>query len=577
VCTDDAWPGSDGPPRDGGLRGSGGGLPGTAAEALAMMDAALDFLNGEFLNGGGGGLDSAGLAGADLGGVLASLGMLSGRLAAARAAVLSRFDAARGHDADGYGSSASWLAAKGRTTRQAAGAEVRRMRQFRVHPVIAAAVARGDLSDAWAVKIADWTRKLPPDWRDEIDTLLVDTAAAGAALEDLAIVAQAAYEKWRQQQGPDPDDDDGYDDRYLKLATTIDGVGRVNGNLTGECAAAVQAVLEALGKKAGPDDDRSEAQRYHDALQEACELLLAARLVPDRAGAPTRADVIIALSQLRSMPGAPEVEHAYLAALAGEHACLSGAGARAAACDAITSPVVTGHPDLSVVDKMIAIVLAYLDTTGDSETGADSDTAWDGGPAAGHGDPGMTSHGHPGTYGQGTGGPASAITRSRALSPEAWQALRYAIARLAIDLASGPAGIASVLRRSLLDEPFNSKSVILDVGVSSSIPPHIRRAVQLRAKGCCEWPGCTKRAVHCDIHHLRHQQDGGETSLTNCVLLCQFHHDTCVHRRGWRLILHPDATTTAYGPNGQVIHSHGPPGNRPQASQGPSGAGPPDD
>ena len=33
------------------------------------------------------------LAGADLGGVLASLGMLSGKLAAARAAVLSRFDA----------------------------------------------------------------------------------------------------------------------------------------------------------------------------------------------------------------------------------------------------------------------------------------------------------------------------------------------------------------------------------------------------------------------------------------------------------------------------------------------------
>src|SRR3984957_7938008 len=353
MCTDDAWPGS-------GSASRGGGSPGTAAGALAMMDAALDYLNGEFLAGPGGtGLDSAGLAGADLGGVLASLGILSGKLAAARAGVLSRFDAARGHDADGYGSSASWLAAKGRTTRQAAGAEVRRMRQFRAHPVIAAAVARGGLSDGWAVKIAAWTRKLPPDWRDDVDKLLVDTAAAGANLEDLAIVAQAAWEKWRQQQGPDPDDgDDGYDDRYLKLATTIDGVGRLNANLTGECAAAVQAVLEALGKKASPDDDRTEAQRYHDALQQACELLLAARLVPDRAGTPTRADVIIALAQLRTMPGAPEMEHAYLAALAGEHGHLTGAGAAAAACDAITSPVVTGHPDLTAVDTVVTIVLA---------------------------------------------------------------------------------------------------------------------------------------------------------------------------------------------------------------------------
>ncbi|HEY6788359.1 MAG TPA: DUF222 domain-containing protein, partial [Trebonia sp.] len=321
MCTDGVWPGSDGASPD-------SGLPGSAAEALAMMNAALDYLNGEFLAGpGGAGLDWAGLAGADLGGVLESLGTLSGKLAAARAAALARFDAARGHDADGYGSSAAWLAAKGRTTRRAAGAEGRRMRQGRAHPVIAAADARGELSDDWATEIAGWTKKLPPEWRDDVDRLLVDTAAAGAALADLATVAQAAYEKWRQQQGPDPDDgDDGFDDRYLKLATTIDGVGRINGNLTGECAVAVQAVLEALGKKAGPEDDRTEAQRYHDALQEACELLLSARLVPDRAGAATRADVIIALSQLRSMPGAPEVEHAYLAALAGEHGHLTGAG-----------------------------------------------------------------------------------------------------------------------------------------------------------------------------------------------------------------------------------------------------------
>jgi hypothetical protein len=33
--------------------------------------------------------------------------------------------------------------------------------------------------------------------------------------------------------------------------------------------------------------------------------------------------------------------------------------------------------------------------------------------------------------------------------------------------------------------------------------------------------------------------------------------------RGWRLTLHPDATTTAYGPHGQVIHSHGPPRGQP--------------
>ena len=140
-----------------------------------------------------------------------------------------------------------------------------------------------------------------------------------------------------------------------------------------------------------------------------------------------------------------------------------------------------------------------------------------------------------------------AAGRSRALSPEAWQAVRYAIARLAVDLVAGPDRLASLLRRGLLDAPCTSKSVILDAGYSASIPGAVRRAVQLRARHC-EWPGCGKPPAHCDIHHLRHLSDGGETSVRNCVQLCQFHHDICIHRRGWRLVLHPDATTTAYGP-----------------------------
>ena len=63
----------------------------------------------------------------------------------------------------------------------------------------------------------------------------------------------------------------------------------------------------------------------------------------------------------------------------------------------------------------------------------------------------------------------------------------------------------------------------------------------------------------CDVHHLQHQKDGGKTAVSKCVLLCQYHHDICIHRQGWRLTLHPDGTTTAYGPDRQVLHSHSPP------------------
>jgi hypothetical protein len=61
-------------------------------------------------------------------------------------------------------------------------------------------------------------------------------------------------------------------DRFLQLDTTMDGVGRLVGDLAPECAAAVTAALEALAKKRGPEDDRTAAQRFHDALQEGCEL-----------------------------------------------------------------------------------------------------------------------------------------------------------------------------------------------------------------------------------------------------------------------------------------------------------------
>jgi len=514
--------------------GSAGELgPGSVAEALRVAQAAMDYL-----------IDpgAAALEAASLGGVLEAMGAISATFAAARCAILARFDAGRGHDADGYGSSRAWLAAKGRVTAKAAGAQVRLMRQLAAHPVLAAALARHDISESWAVQLADWTRKLPQDWRDDADQILVDAAAAGAQLLDLGVIAQAAYEKWRSQQ-PDPDDpDDGFDDRFLTLGTTIGNAGRLNGNLTGECAAAVQAVLEALGKPAGPDDDRTDAQRNHDALQLACQLLIRARMLPDRAGAGTRVEAIVALGQLRDMPGGGALEEAWLTAVAGQPGYLAGTNAEAIACDALISPVVTGHPDLSLVDQMIEVLLDFLDQ---AATAAPRP-----GPAA--------------------SGQAAARERSKALPPEAWQALRYAIAKLAIDLVSGPDRLASILRRGLLEAPYNGKSAVLDIGYSDDIPVAIRRAVKLRAQGHCEWPGCHRPAACCDVHHLRHKSNGGETSTWNCVLLCQYHHDVCIHRRGWRLVLHPDATTTAHGPKGQLIHSHRPPATGP-----PHGSGPP--
>ena len=450
-------------------------------------------------------------------------------------------------------------------TRPDAKTKVWRMRLLRDHPAMAGALADADISKSQALAIAKWTKKLPAELRAETIRILVQAATAGASLDDLRIIAAVAEQRWRASR-PDGDDD-GFDDRYVQAGTTFGGAGVIRGNLTPECAAAVQAVLEALGKKAGPEDTRTEGQRFHDALQAGCELLIRAKMVPDRAGADTHVAVHIPFPELRQRPGAPEAEEVWLRGTAGEPGYLTGKDAEAAGCDAVAEPVVTGHADMRVVDKIIAVALAAagitLDGAGQASDGDDRDEA-SGPDDSDHDDAGpddTSDDGHR-SWGIAGGGPrAASRARSRArerFTPDAMQALRYAIARLAIDFVSGPAGIAAWLRTTLLAPPYSTPSLPLDIGYSDSIPASIRRAVQLRDRGCA-WPRCGRPAAWCDVHHLQHKADGGKTSVGNCVLLCQFHHDICIHRRGWRLVLHPDGTTTAYGPDGQVLHSHSPP------------------
>jgi len=518
------------------------------ADALRMMNAGLDYLNGP---------EAADLDPAACGSVLRSLAEVQAKFTAAHAAVLGRFDAADAHDSDGYGNSAAWLMAMTDMTRPDARAEVRRMRLLRGHPEMAAALADGDISKSWALAIAEWTKKLPAQLRAETISILVQAAQAGASLDDLRTIAGVALEKWRAQR-PDADED-GFGDRYVQVATTFGGAGVIRGNLTPECAAAVQAVLEALGKKADSADTRTEGQRFHDALQQGCELLIRAKMVPDRAGADTHVAVHIPFPQLRQHPDAPAAEEVWLRGAAGEPGYLTGKDAEAAACDAVGVPVVTGHADMRVVDKIIALALAAASITldgADPHPAGDGDDNDDAGPDDSRCSWGIT--------GADRGAPTAQLAsraRNRArqrFTPDAMQALRYAIARLAIDFVSGPAGIAGWLRTTLLAPPYNTPSLPLDIGYSDSIPASIRRAVLLRDRGCA-WPRCGRPAAWCDVHHLQHKADGGKTAVSDCVLLCQFHHDVCIHRRGWRLILHPDGTTTAYGPDGQVLHSHSPP------------------
>ncbi len=79
----------------------------------------------------------------------------------------------------------------------------------------------------------------------------------------------------------------------------------------------------------------------------------------------------------------------------------------------------------------------------------------------------------------------------------------------------------------------------IDVGRRTrTVSPALRRALAVR-DGRCRGHGCTVPAAWTDAHHIVHWADGGQTCLTNLVLLCRRHH-RLLHTGGWQAVRQTD-------------------------------------
>jgi len=175
-------------------------------------------------------------------------------------------------------------------------------------------------------------------------------------------------------------------------------------------------------------------------------------------------------------------------------------------------------------------------------------------PAGRTGQPGDPQPGGP------PGGADAVCPGPRPPTAQGQELLRHAIIGRAVDLVSGPGGLASFLRTRLAGARLAGPSLPLDVGHSADIPAAIRRAVILRDQHCRWAGGCDQPASACEVHHVTHLADGGTTSVNGCALYCFFHHHVAIHQWGWTVTLNPDGTTTARSPDGtKTLHSHGPP------------------
>jgi len=466
---------------------------------------------------------------------------------AARASILQAFDAGKGFCEEAFYSPRAWLFHKTRITRGAAAFHIKWARRAAAHPVVAVALAEAAVSESLARVICGLTDRLPAELRDEADAILLAALLGGATLADLLGLGETMYQMSRSGD-PDGGDDPErtFEDRSVRLITTFQGAGVLTGDLTPECAAAVRQVLDALAAPAGPEDTRTQEQRYHDALEEAMRRLIAANMVPVRAGQPAKVVAHISLADLIDLDAdsrllkewTSRVRTRWAAARAAAAetggdggAWLEGDAAEAFACDATLMPVVTGEVHLTALDDLVRLCVEL----------------------AGHG-PGRCQPCHPENE-DGRGGTelSSPTDRGR-------EALEQAIIGKAVELLSGPGGLASFLRRGLLKAKLGGPSLPLDVGWSENIPASIRNAVVLRDQHCRFPGGCTQPASACHVHHVKHKARGGKTSVNQCVLLCAFHHLIVIHRWGWTLALNGDGTTTAWNKDRtKVLYSHGPP------------------
>ena len=367
-----------------------GNAPASAREALDMVRAGLGYLAAA---------DATQLAAATQAECLRELEQAGAVATAARAAVLAAFTAGQGYAGDAEYGAVSWLMHRTGITRGAAVGHAAWAGRTRTHPKVVAALAAGQVPESVGRLICLWTGRLPEKFREESDELLLAAAAGGLGLAELASLVAEMYERARGDL-PDEDPDAGFADRGLKLATTLGGAGVVHGDLTPECAAAVAAVLDALSAPAGKEDDRTKDQRYHDALQEAMRRLVAADLLPERAGQPVKVWAHISLADLLRLEGSSALQERWAAQVRARWAAhraqasetggnggawLDGQDAEAAACDAAMAPIVTGDVNIDALEDLIrlCVELDRLRRAGgdaadrpDTTAAADTMAAW---------------------------------------------------------------------------------------------------------------------------------------------------------------------------------------------------------
>jgi hypothetical protein len=227
----------------------------------------------------------------------------------------------------------------------AAGRTMRLARGLPYAELTAQTLAAGDINDEHALLILKVLKHVTdPELREVVEAELIKLA-----VDNPPFLVARAVDSILTMLGVEKSAADAHDRRFAErgvgLDETLGGTGSLNGTLTPLLREKLAAYFAAAAQKAGPEDERTQRQRQHDALEDLVDFGLAEQ--PDLSpvhGERPRVVVHIPYELLAGLVS----DHEAVATL-GSGVAISPATARRLACDAQILPVVLGT-DSEVLD-----------------------------------------------------------------------------------------------------------------------------------------------------------------------------------------------------------------------------------
>src|ERR1700694_1195226 len=210
------------------------------------------------------------------------------------------------HLVGGNISAASWIA---RTCKMSVTSAFDRLRvgeQLESLPLVAAALASGEIGYQSASQLARLREKL-----GEKQDLFNEEEMLGFAREFSVRELRELCDRAWHVVDPDGffnDAEENYTRRRLHISQMADGMHRIDGLLDPVTAAAVKTMIDPLSRRRGPEDERTGAQRRHDALGEAANHAMDQGTLPRRNGVRPHINLTTTIEGVKNEAGAPPAD-----------------------------------------------------------------------------------------------------------------------------------------------------------------------------------------------------------------------------------------------------------------------------